>query len=51
MVVWFFVLEKKRHHMQKRMKKVNQYGLQNILDKFFEAISLGMWDKKTKYDI
>ncbi len=30
--------------MQKWMKKVNPYALQNILDKLIEAISRGMWN-------
>ncbi len=30
--------------MQKWMKEVNPYALQNILDKLLEAISRGMWD-------
>ncbi|HDM76778.1 MAG TPA: hypothetical protein ENG51_09950, partial [Deltaproteobacteria bacterium] len=30
--------------MQKWMKEVNPYALQNILDKLLEAISRGMWN-------
>ncbi len=36
--------------MQKWLKKVNPYALQNIIEKLLEAISRGMWkaDKKTE---
>ncbi len=34
--------------MQKWMKNVNPYALQNILDKLLEAISRGMWEADTE---
>ena len=40
--------------MQKWMKEVNPYALQNIQDKLLEAISRGMWknpDEKTEQEL